>query len=481
MLDVFMRVESFLIQLRRSIEKRACMRIDPHMCRLRCTSALFCFILVPCAPVNSQMITFEPPTYQAAALSPSPTSVLENRLFKGQDAWSYSVANGRGLILTTVTSGEYRGGYAAGAENALTYTGARPGGLLGSDVTEFQFDMKFGNGKEMAVGLWHDTDNDKAFDQLFGNGDSRNEFQMGFGIVAVGNVWQVGIRSAHFGTRIGSGVSLTEGHWYHYTVRIENTADSRKMIRVMVRNLTLGQDVLFAGSTSWNFLASAAQVGKESHTCNGVAMRITGATQSAFFDNIQIKVQKPVPKIASVSTKQLNFQTGMTEEVVNIYNDTGYATTFDLVITNLSQQVCVNNASSCENGVATIQHRIPLQPGAQVALTVEYITQRRGLSFSASYSIKWGEPVEFLRSTQEGVTVDRVIRMPNNHVLIEFPTTPGKNYVVQYSHDLVTWRDSPIVSKASGTRLQWIDSGLPKTEAIPSNVSSRYYRVIERP
>lgn len=64
-------------------------------------------------------------------------------------------------------------------------------------------------------------------------------------------------------------------------------------------------------------------------------------------------------------------------------------------------------------------------------------------------------------------------------VVIEFPTEVGRVYVVQYSADGTTWVTSPTILRAGGNRIQWIDSGLPKTSSPPSAEARRFYRVIE--
>lgn len=52
-------------------------------------------------------------------------------------------------------------------------------------------------------------------------------------------------------------------------------------------------------------------------------------------------------------------------------------------------------------------------------------------------------------------------------VLIEFPTQPGARYVVEYTDNLGSWLQAIPSIVAPGTRVQWFDTGPPKTHSIP--------------
>lgn len=73
---------------------------------------------------------------------------------------------------------------------------------------------------------------------------------------------------------------------------------------------------------------------------------------------------------------------------------------------------------------------------------------------------------------------------PDGAVLIEFPTEVGRSYFVQYAPSLAdlnavasSLRTATPSIPGTGSRVQWIDAGPPKTEALPAE-GARFYRVI---
>lgn len=65
-------------------------------------------------------------------------------------------------------------------------------------------------------------------------------------------------------------------------------------------------------------------------------------------------------------------------------------------------------------------------------------------------------------------------------ITLTFDTVVGKQYQIEYSSDLLNWTSvfPPFTSDA--TIFQWTDEGSPQTTNPPSNVSKRFYRVIEK-
>lgn len=87
------------------------------------------------------------------------------------------------------------------------------------------------------------------------------------------------------------------------------------------------------------------------------------------------------------------------------------------------------------------------------------------------------------------LSVDRALHFtnaafPSGAFLIEFPTQAGRNYFVQYAPTPDAFaQGSALIRTAlpaipgTGSRVQWIDHGPPKTESMP-DASNRFYRVI---
>jgi len=79
------------------------------------------------------------------------------------------------------------------------------------------------------------------------------------------------------------------------------------------------------------------------------------------------------------------------------------------------------------------------------------------------------------------ILIDRSVQLVSGRFLIEFSSTPGTRYAIQYSSDIVTWKTANPIITAPANKVQWYDDGPPKTESLPSSVGSRFYRVMVLP
>jgi len=87
----------------------------------------------------------------------------------------------------------------------------------------------------------------------------------------------------------------------------------------------------------------------------------------------------------------------------------------------------------------------------------------------------------FTVSDNTAPMIDRTMWLDERTFLIEFAATPNQVYHIQYSEDSLTWKTvTPGVSN-SATRIQWVDDGPPKTESLPSDRLTRFYRVVTLP
>ncbi|MGB6223568.1 PQQ-binding-like beta-propeller repeat protein [Haloferula sp.] len=188
----------------------------------------------------------------------------------------------------------------------------------------------------------------------------------------------------------------------------------------------------------------------------------------------------PLPELQLAATLQLNRQTGLYEHTITITNPAAREIAgFDLTITGLPEGVCVNNASDCEGDIWQIEHRQPLAAGASVTLILEYFTPVRGTVLDPQIGVTLvTEPESDPAAGDAGLAVDRCVLLDDG-LLIEFNSQPGALYEIQYSNNATDWKVSPVRIRAAGNRVQWIDRGPPRTDAPPSDKSSRFYRVRE--
>ena len=82
-------------------------------------------------------------------------------------------------------------------------------------------------------------------------------------------------------------------------------------------------------------------------------------------------------------------------------------------------------------------------------------------------------------SLDPAFAIERTAVLPDGRVLIEFPSTPGQQYEVEYGEDGISWVKSPERIDATTDRVQWIDSGPPVSVSHPSGNRQRFYRVLE--
>jgi DNA-binding beta-propeller fold protein YncE len=193
--------------------------------------------------------------------------------------------------------------------------------------------------------------------------------------------------------------------------------------------------------------------------------------------------EHPEPQLALAARLSLNRQTGLYEQVITVTNSGPREIAgIDLTINDLPPGVAVNNASTRDGNDWIIHHRQPLAAGAAVELVIEYHTPVRGTRIDPKVGVAIvSAPETHLNAPDGGLAVERCVVLPDRSVMVEFTATPGALYEIHYSEDAVDWKLSPIRVRAAGNRVQWIDSGAPRTATPPSAEPCRFYRVREIP
>jgi hypothetical protein len=189
--------------------------------------------------------------------------------------------------------------------------------------------------------------------------------------------------------------------------------------------------------------------------------------------------QHPEPRLELAAKLLLNRQSGLYEHAITITNSGAREVAgFDLRITGLPDGVTVNNASGRDGEDWIIHHRQPLAAGASVNLLIEYYTPVRGTVLDPQVGVELiTVPETHAAAPDGGLAVERCVVMDDGSVMIEFSTTPGALHEIHYSDDTKAWKLSPVRVRAAGNRVQWIDSGPPRTETPPAREKSRFYRV----
>lgn len=188
----------------------------------------------------------------------------------------------------------------------------------------------------------------------------------------------------------------------------------------------------------------------------------------------------------------LNPQTGLFEQTVNyVYLSdipfSGLGLYVD--ISRLPQGSQVRNQSGVENGVPFLQINQSFEWGEEIEVLIEYYIPTRNVTGLPSIRAI-ANPISFPES-REGIIVDplparnplRIIDYTGiSRFLIEFAATPGRVYQVQYRDSITeSWKAAWPTITATGTRVQWLDDGPPKTDSNPEDIDTRFYRIVELP
>jgi hypothetical protein len=127
-----------------------------------------------------------------------------------------------------------------------------------------------------------------------------------------------------------------------------------------------------------------------------------------------------------------------------------------------------------------VDYPYPVALDGVVSMKLSFYTSTRIFPnpFAPGLSVEILETSQLSDTNGSGVQ-PRMVKMQDGAVLLEFPSVPGRWYRMRYSADMIRWSDCPVPLQAAGTRMQWIDSGPPFTNAPPSSVPSRFYVVNE--
>jgi hypothetical protein len=191
----------------------------------------------------------------------------------------------------------------------------------------------------------------------------------------------------------------------------------------------------------------------------------------------------PRPPLTIVSAMHFNPQTGLFEQTVRVSNPT--YSIYDAVrvyVGNLTNNAVLWNATGITNGMSYVESRNAVSPGSHVDFVLEYYVPSR-LQPSPTLTPVLVPPAQGGGVTVSGFQqhIDRIIMLPNHSIMVEFSTITNRLYYIQYTSDMLLWKTAVPAVRGNGTKIQWIDAGPPKTDAPPSAVPSRSYRLILLP
>lgn len=147
----------------------------------------------------------------------------------------------------------------------------------------------------------------------------------------------------------------------------------------------------------------------------------------------------------------------------------------------LGQAIRVQNATDSTNNVPFVFYG-PLEPGAAANLNVEFYVADRRTWPTPDYEPQIVPPRIYTATGGILFTITAP-RYHNGTMLVEFETIAGRQYYIQYADAISpgTWKTAMPPISGTGSRVQWIDNGPPKTESLPADQTSRFYRGLLMP
>ena len=125
---------------------------------------------------------------------------------------------------------------------------------------------------------------------------------------------------------------------------------------------------------------------------------------------------------------------------------------------------------------------VKVLPGTEVDFVIEYYSPYR-ITPNPTLRAELVDPASAGQSTPVGdwQPINRAMMLGDGTFMVEFFGQSDRTYYVQYTSDLKNWVTTQPSLRGSGTWIQWIDNGQPKTASLPQASEKRFYRVFMVP
>ena len=297
----------------------------------------------------------------------------------------------------------------------------------------------------------------------------------------------IGLTVSNLGPNVATGVIVTNTLPPSFQFLSFNPTNANVSTNGSILTWTIG--TLTNGSSTQLLVAVRPTVGGK---FTNLIATVTGSTLDNITNNNAVTNSIIVEEIQSTnlsaivtSPQQFNPQTGLMEEVVQVTNnDTIPVDAIRLSVSGLGTNRLYNATGTNNNGTPYVQHNATLAVGASVPLRLEYFVRTRTPLTNLTYS---AVGLTFTSPTVPTSTSPVLTARGNvpSGFLIEFQAIPGRSYTILYTDitdmSFTNARAAQPVVVAPADRVQWIDSGPPKTISSPADASSRIYRVLLNP
>jgi len=182
-------------------------------------------------------------------------------------------------------------------------------------------------------------------------------------------------------------------------------------------------------------------------------------------------------------------QTGLFPQVVTVNNASGTnfpglrVLVYDLPADLETNMVRVANAHGLSNNIPYFDIGTVLA-GTSMQFTVEfYISNRRNKPAPRYEATVMPGPPIVIPPTSFLVNTNAT-RIVDGKFFAEFPTENNRTYFIQYNSDITVtngWKTSLPGLRGTGGTVLWQDTGPPRTESLPLQTTSRFYRIVVLP
>jgi hypothetical protein len=206
----------------------------------------------------------------------------------------------------------------------------------------------------------------------------------------------------------------------------------------------------------------------------------TNAANDAVTNSLEVTTFLPSDLEFLVVTQRISRQTGLLEMFGVLTNkaDTNVPAA-RVTVSGLTGYNWLYNATGTNSGIPYVNYNNTISNRSGVNLTLEFYAIPRGWLTNLQFAAFAMELLDVVTPTN--TTVAAAGAMTPWGFMVEFPVTVGRTYTIVYSDDPSF--SNPRVAQpsilATANRIQWIDSGPPKTISLPPTPGGRYYRVFQ--
>ena len=190
--------------------------------------------------------------------------------------------------------------------------------------------------------------------------------------------------------------------------------------------------------------------------------------------------------IEPLETPELNWQTALYEQTVRVTNlHIRSIIGFRMIVSGLAQDILLFNPSgTLEDETPYIEYAQTLAAVGEAGNSVELVVELKRDSLAPFETPDYvvievlTSEVETATVSESGANVTSTALLADGAFIIEFNTTIGNVYAIEYSEDLENWKRVLPLYTANVEKTQWIDNGPPKTIIHPNTVDGRFYRIV---